>query len=76
MDEARRERQRYLWNTCFHFGDWLIPSLVAGGKSPIEAAAATAEVVACSFYAYSTQLMARVAEVLGHTEDQRALRPS
>lgn len=25
-----RERQKYLWNTGFHFGDWLIPRLTAG----------------------------------------------
>ncbi len=65
LTPAERERQRYLWNTGFHFGDWLIPSI----PNPVEGALATRELVATCFYAYSAGLLARVARVLGKTED-------
>lgn len=66
-----RERQKYLWNTGFHFGDWLIPSLTAGYTNPFDAAKATQEIVASCFYAYSTMLMAQIACVLGKGADQQ-----
>ncbi|MEF2279631.1 family 78 glycoside hydrolase catalytic domain [Deinococcus sp. YIM 134068] len=65
LSPAERERQRYLWNTGFHFGDWLIPSI----PHPVEGAMATRELVATCFYAYSTNLLAQVAGVLGKVED-------
>lgn len=43
-EEERKERSRYLWNTDFHFGDWLIPSLVLGnpdGGAMLDTAYAT-----------------------------------
>jgi len=66
-----RERQKYLWNTGFHFGDWLIPGLTAGYKVPFEAANATKELVASCYYAYSTNLMAEIAHTLGKEDDQQ-----
>ncbi|WP_216326479.1 family 78 glycoside hydrolase catalytic domain [Deinococcus aestuarii] len=65
LSPAERERQRYLWNTGFHFGDWLIPSI----PNPGEGAFATKELVATCFYAYSAGLLAQVAGVLGKEED-------
>ncbi len=64
-----RERQKYLWNTGFHFGDWLIPSLTGGYKNPFEAANATKELAASCFYAYDTELLAKIARALGKTAD-------
>ena len=64
-----REHQKYLWNTGFHFGDWLIPSLTAGYANPFDAANATKEVVASCFYAYSSGLMAKIAQALGNEKD-------
>ena len=49
LTPAARERQRYLWNTGFHFGDWLMPSLTAGYQNPFEAANATKEIAASCF---------------------------
>lgn len=72
FDEVRKERQKYLWNTGFHYGDWLVPSMVLNttdDMAMINTAYATKEVVAPAYYAYSTQLMGRIAEVLGYTED-------
>ncbi|MBP2651488.1 MAG: alpha-L-rhamnosidase [Firmicutes bacterium] len=65
----RLERQRYLWNTGFHFGDWLIPSLV-GDNTPegmMNCAVVTRELVSTCFYAYSTELMAEISKLLGRT---------
>lgn len=64
-DDATRERQRYLWNTGFHFGDWLIPSLTGGYANPFAAAEATKEIAASCFYALSTDLIAQIAKALG-----------
>ena len=64
-----RERQRYLWNTGFHFGDWLMPSLTAVHGSPMLGAEYTKEITASTSYAYNTELMAQVAQVLGREDD-------
>ncbi len=69
MTPERRERHKYLWNTGFHFGDWLIPSMTAGYQNPFESANATKELIACCFYAYSTELLADIAHTLGKKAD-------
>lgn len=71
LEGRARERQKYLWNTGFHFGDWLIPSLTGGYRNPFDAANATKEIAASSFYAYSSELMAKIAQALGKEEDAR-----
>jgi alpha-L-rhamnosidase len=71
LTSAARERQQYLWNTGFHFGDWLIPSLTGGYANPFDAANATKEVVASCFYAYSTGLAAQIAQILGNDKDHQ-----
>lgn len=71
LSPKARERQKYLWNTGFHFGDWLIPSLTGGYNNPFDAANATKEIVASCFYAYSTQLMGKIAYVLGKNNDHQ-----
>ncbi|PWW05733.1 alpha-L-rhamnosidase [Paenibacillus cellulosilyticus] len=55
----------YLWNTGFHFGDWL--GLDAKEGSYI--GATPRDLIATCFYAYSTELFVKAAEVLGRTED-------
>lgn len=71
-DEGRKERSRYLWNTDFHFGDWLIPSVVLGnpdGTAMNDTAYATMGIVAPAYYAFSAKSMMTVAEALGRKED-------
>ncbi|WP_462412959.1 alpha-L-rhamnosidase [Neobacillus sp. Marseille-QA0830] len=63
-DSTRLERQKYLWNTGFHFGDWLIPSI----GNPMESAIRTKELVATCFYANSVNLMASISELLGKAD--------
>ncbi len=58
-----------LWNSGFHFGDWLFYTMdndVSG-----RAAVTDKYLIAQCFYAYSTQIMAQTARVLGKTEDQK-----
>lgn len=64
---------RYVWDTCFHWGEW---SEADGGEKvngrPVmpffgwEKGNAT---VATAYYAYSSGLVAKMAEILGKTED-------
>lgn len=66
-DNEERERQKYLWNTDFHFGDWLFPSCKneAGETDMFGSAARTKELVATALYARSAKTMAEVSEILG-----------
>jgi alpha-L-rhamnosidase len=60
----------YLWNSGFHFGDWLGLDAKEGsytGSTP-------KELIASAYYAYSTNLLAQTAEVLGKAEDAAAYR--
>ncbi|MEK3910393.1 alpha-L-rhamnosidase [Paenibacillus sp. FSL H7-0331] len=65
MDDEQKERQKYLWNTGYHFGDWLFPS----AATPTESAMMTKEVVSTSFFAYSTLLLSKIAAILGRHSD-------
>jgi alpha-L-rhamnosidase len=57
----------YLWNTGFHFGDWLFyrPADDNDGRSAVT----DKYLIAQCFYAYSTQLLLNAAKVLNKTED-------
>lgn len=74
-DTERLERQQYLWNTGFHFGDWLTPSLsmsLDGRRvDMMKSAFLTSELVATCFYAYSTELLSQAAAILGYEEDAK-----
>ncbi|WP_338533657.1 glycoside hydrolase family 78 protein [Paenibacillus peoriae] len=61
-------QNEYLWNTGFHFGDWL--GLDARENSYV--GATPHDLIATVFYAYSTELLARAAAVLGKNEDVEA----
>jgi len=56
-----------LWNTGFHFGDWLFysPEDDVDGRSAVT----DKYLIAQCFYAYSTQLLINAATVLGNSED-------
>jgi len=57
----------YLWNTGFHYGDWL------GLDSKFDSyiGATDKDYIATAFYAYSTSLLHKAASVLGKTEDAK-----
>ncbi|MGK9220048.1 MULTISPECIES: family 78 glycoside hydrolase catalytic domain [unclassified Microbacterium] len=71
LSDERRARQRLLYNTGEHFGDWLTPSTLEG--RPLHEAigiapALTSELVAPMFQAHTLTLAGRMAEVLGRSE--------
>lgn len=68
---------RLLWNTGFHFGDWLAPSTLLEAPMPdsaMIAPARTAEIVAAMFHANSLKIIADTAEVIGKAEDAARYR--
>lgn len=51
-----------LWNTGFHFGDWL----ALDGKGEFDVFGGTpTDIIATAYYAYSSELVAKAAKVLG-----------
>ncbi len=67
VESIRRAAKNELWNTGFHFGDWLFyrPDDDNDGR----AAVTDKYLIAQCFYAHSTQLLINAAKVLGKTAD-------
>lgn len=67
VDYISSRSRNNLWNTGFHFGDWLFyrPDDDNDGR----AAVTDKYMIAQCFYANSTQLLANAARVLGKTDD-------
>ncbi len=68
---------RYIWDTKFNYGDWMLPSFVMGneGQGPIDAAHITGPIVSTSWLAHTTDVLASISELLGHADaaaEQRA----
>ena len=63
----QKESKNNLWNTGFHFGDWLFyrPFDDNDGRSAVT----DKYLIAQCFYAHTTQLLINAAKVLGKTED-------
>ena len=61
----KQGEDEYLWNTGFHFGDWL----GLDSKPDTYVGATDRDYIATAFYAYSTSLLQKTAEVLGKGED-------
>lgn len=60
-----RTGEEFLWNKDFHFGDWLAldgenANLPNGGTEPY--------FIASAYYYYSTSIVSKTAEILGHSE--------
>lgn len=68
VDFITSRTRQHLWNTGFHFGDWLFyrPDDDNDGR----AAVTDKYMIAQCFYANSTQLLINAANVLGKKEDQ------
>ena len=64
----KRERQRYVLNTGWHWGDWLAPG-VGPAKNLFSNLINAPALVATAFFAYSTGLMRQIARILGKTAD-------
>jgi alpha-L-rhamnosidase len=73
VSPERAERLKYLWNSNFHFGDWLTPSVCVNpetGDLDFERSAMlTLEYVPACFYANSADILSKAASLLGYDED-------
>jgi alpha-L-rhamnosidase len=71
FDAERKARQRYLWDTRYHWGEWLEPDipLRAVAKSMIKKLIFSDPIVASAYYAYSCRLLAKIAKTLGMNKD-------
>ncbi|MFD1768822.1 family 78 glycoside hydrolase catalytic domain [Sphingobacterium suaedae] len=69
VDFIKSKSPKNLWNTGFHFGDWLFyrPDDDNDGR----AAVTDKYLIAQCFYAHSTQLLIQAARVLGYTADEQ-----
>ncbi len=67
VESIRRIAKNNLWNSGFHFGDWLFyrPDDDNDGR----AAVTDKYLITQCFYIHSTQLLINAAKVLGHTDD-------
>lgn len=62
--------EEQLWSFGFHFGDWLLPSIMKReGAVPMDSARATAFPVATAYYADSARILEETSAALGEKED-------
>ena len=57
----------FLWNSGFHYGDWLGLDAKPGSYE----GATAKDFIATAFYAHSTDILIKTARVLGKTEDEQ-----
>lgn len=71
LDGKRRAGQHYIWDTKYHWGEWLEPDipLKAVAISLIKNIIFSNPIVASAYYANSCQLLAKIAKVLGKNKD-------
>lgn len=62
----------YLWNTGFHFGDWLYPSSKDknGNTEMMDGDFCTTQITATVFFALDAQIMAQICTLLGNKQLQ------
>lgn len=70
-EEATLERQKYLWNTGFQYGDWLMPSIQMSGRPIFEVVVQTGHIVATLMYAITTKIMSQICALLGRDKQSR-----
>ncbi len=68
MDERRKAVQKYLWNTGFQYGDWLMPSIQMSGRPIFEVVVQTGYVVATLMFMLTTDITAKICALLGEKE--------
>lgn len=74
LANPREDHKRYLWDTGFSFGDWLVPSRSRGMSNPFATAEETKEPIGTAYYAHTADLVAQAAEELGHEGEAGAYR--
>jgi alpha-L-rhamnosidase len=67
--QRKRAGDDYVWDGDFHFGDWLAYAAPASQAPAYPGATTGTDMIATAFFAHSTDLMRRVALLLGKAED-------
>ena len=67
--EKTRAGDDYVWDGDFHFGDWLAYAAPAGEARAYPGATTSTDLIATAYFAHSTDLMQRIAQVLGRRDD-------
>ncbi len=74
FNAERRQRQKFIWDTSYQWGEWLEP----GDSTPIKMGIGVLQrvlfgepLVATAYFAYSSSLLAETAQILGKNEDAR-----
>ncbi|HTK49550.1 MAG TPA: alpha-L-rhamnosidase C-terminal domain-containing protein, partial [Gemmatimonadaceae bacterium] len=67
--QRRTAGDSLLWNTGWHYGDWLA---FATTRSDYPGATTAKDLIATAFYAHSTDLLSRAAQALGKADEARA----
>lgn len=59
--------KKFIWDTKFHYGDWMFPSYMMGEDPPgaMATAKATKDLVATAYLANSSFLLAKISDILG-----------
>ncbi len=70
---AERPHEKYLWDTGFHWGEWLEPMRAGESVDFPTLLQADKGDVATAFYRRSTDLLSRIARVLEHDDPYAAL---
>jgi len=65
-EQAKNGSNTYVWNTGWHFGDWLAYNT---DRSDYPGATTSKDLIATAYFAHSTHLMAKTARVLGKEEN-------
>lgn len=76
LERKPLEYELYLWDTNYHWGEWLepddpVPGLLFGEWTPEVAQILSAPHIATAYFACSTRLLAEAARVLGNEEDEQ-----
>lgn len=72
LNRERRARQRFIWDTNYHWGEWLEPGEDLGSNMAvgvIKRVLLGAPVVATAYFAHSARILAQAAELLGRVDD-------
>jgi alpha-L-rhamnosidase len=67
--ERKRAGDDYVWDGDFHFGDWLAYAAPESQAPAYPGATTGTDMIATAFFAHSTELMRRVALLLGKKDD-------
>lgn len=65
---AKKAGKSYLWRNDFHWGDWLAYSST---KSDYPGATTEKDLIANSYFRYSSMLLSKIASIIGKNEDSR-----